>query len=59
MIIFELILKQKCVKRYEQFKYYHEMHLKPDKLNKIGLKWLNSCIFKDEGLNWSKIWKSD
>jgi len=28
MIIFELILKQKCVKQYKQFKYYHKMRLK-------------------------------
>jgi len=28
MIIFELILKQKYFKWYQQFKYYHEMHLK-------------------------------
>jgi len=26
-----------------------------DKLNKIWLKGLNSHIFKDEGLNWSKV----
>jgi len=28
MIIFELTLKQKCVKHYKQFKYYHEIRLK-------------------------------
>ena len=28
MIIFELTLKQKYVKRCKQFKYYHEMRLK-------------------------------
>jgi len=28
IIIFELILKRKCVKRCKQFKYYHEMCLK-------------------------------
>jgi len=28
MIIFELTLKQKYIKRYKQFKYYHEMRLK-------------------------------
>jgi len=28
MIIFELALKQKCVKRYKQFKYYHGMLFK-------------------------------
>jgi len=28
-----------------------------DKLNKIWLKGLNSCISKDEGLNLSKILK--
>jgi len=28
-----------------------------DKLNKIGLKELNSHIFKDEGLNWLKFLK--
>jgi len=28
MIIFELTLKRKCVKRCKQFKYYHEMRLK-------------------------------
>jgi len=28
MIIFKLTLKQKYVKQYKQFKYYHEMHLK-------------------------------
>jgi len=26
-----------------------------DKLNKIWLKGLNSCILKDEGLNWSNF----
>jgi len=31
MIIFELTLKQKCDKRYKQFKYYHEMRLKRQK----------------------------
>jgi len=38
MIIFELTLKQKCVKRGKQFKYYHEMRLECQKLNKILLK---------------------
>jgi len=28
-----------------------------NKLNKIWLKWLNSCISKDEELNWSNILK--
>ena len=28
MIIFELTLKQKCVKQCKQFKYYQEIHLK-------------------------------
>jgi len=28
-----------------------------NKLNKIGLKWLNPRILKDEGLNWSKVLK--
>jgi len=27
-----------------------------NKLNKIGLKGLNSRILKDEGLNWYKFW---
>jgi len=30
-----------------------------DKLNKIWLKGLNSHIFRDEGLNWSKFVMSD
>jgi len=30
-----------------------------DKLNKIWLKGLNSRIFKDERLNWSKVLKMD
>jgi len=30
-----------------------------DKLNNIWLKGLNSCIFKGEGLNWSKVLKRD
>jgi len=38
MIIFELTLKQKCVKWYKQFKYYNEMRSKRHKLNKIWLK---------------------
>jgi len=28
MIIFDLTLKRRCVKRCKQFKYYHETHLK-------------------------------
>ena len=28
-----------------------------DKLSKIWLKRLNSCISKDEGRNWSKVLK--
>jgi len=28
MIIFELTLKQKCVKQCKQFKYYHEIRFK-------------------------------
>jgi len=28
MIIFDLTLKRKCVKRCKQFKYYHEIRLK-------------------------------
>jgi len=30
-----------------------------DKLNKIWLKGLNSCILEDEELNWSKILMRD
>jgi len=30
-----------------------------DKLKNIWLKGLNSRIFKDEGLNWSKVLKRD
>jgi len=30
-----------------------------DKLNKIWLTELNSCIFKNKGLNWSKVLKND
>jgi len=30
-----------------------------DKLNKIWLKGLNSRIFEDEGLNWSKVLMRD
>jgi len=37
MIIFELTLKRKCVKRCKQFKYYHEMRLKHQiNLTKFG-----------------------
>jgi len=37
MIVFELILKRKCVKQCKQFKYYHEMHLKREiNLTKFG-----------------------
>jgi len=37
MIIFELTLKWKCVKRYKEFKYYHEIHLKRQiNLTKFG-----------------------
>jgi len=39
MIIFELTLKQKCVKRRKQFKYYHEVRLKYQIiLTKFGYK---------------------
>jgi len=37
MIIFDLTLKQKCVKRGKQYKYYHEMRLKSQvNLTKFG-----------------------
>jgi len=37
MIIFELTLKRKCVKRCKQFKYYREMFLKRQiNLTKLG-----------------------
>jgi len=39
MIIFELTLKQKCVKRCKQLKYYNEMRLKRQiNLTKLGKK---------------------
>jgi len=54
MIIFELILKRKRVKILS----WNTLKIS-DKFNKIWLKKLNSRIFKDERLNWSKFKKKN
>jgi len=48
IIVFDLTLKQKCVKQYKQLKYNLEMCMNQIKSNKILLKELNSHISKDE-----------
>ena len=59
IIVFDLTLKQKCVKQYKQIKYNQSWNAyeTTNKPNKIWLKELNLHISRNEWLNWSKISK--
>jgi len=59
IILFDLTLKQKCVKQYKKKTQIQSWNAYEtlNKSNKIWLKRLNPRILKYEGLNWFKVLK--